>query len=288
MRFSVTVPALQRGAENLRDTVSKLSVLEETLSNFHLTGTLGDGTETINARIRETAARLSAETANIRAYQEALLTIISSYENAENANLGRGSTRQTPGRTQSSASGKSGSGTDAASRDNEIDEKIADEIKKKLSWNWKYSRTRWVFSSPDKRKQIIRDMLAELAPIYGITAPSLTIGPEEDPTPGYVTGGYFDPDSNSIWINEDFFEHGFIGRDDAVHTLLHEMRHAYQYDVINHPENYDYDESTVNQWRADYYGYISAEDDFDAYDRQPIETDADGFADRIQTQDWWY
>ena len=288
MSFSVNVPKLQSAAEKLGDIASKLSVLESNLNNFSISLTLGDSSKLINVSIKENASRLSGETVKVRVYLETLLMIISFYENAENEILGNENTRKAAVGIQSLSSGNILNNTNTGAKNNEIDKKLADDIKKALAWKWEYSYLNWLFSSPENRKQIIRDMLALLAPIYGITAPNLIIGPEQDPTPGLTTGGYYEAETNTIWINEDFFRNGFIGKDDAVHTLLHEMRHAYQYDVINNPDNYRYDENTINQWRNDYYGYISPEEDFSAYDNQSIETDADDFADRIQTQDWWY
>lgn len=288
MSFSVNIPKLQSAAEKLGDVASKLSILETDLNNFSISLTLGDSSKLINVSIKENASRLSDETSNVRVYLESLLMIISLYENAENTILGNNNTSKAATGIRSLSSGNILYNTNAESQNNEIDKKLADDIKKALAWKWEYSYLNWLFSSPENRKQIIRDMLTLLAPIYGITAPKLIIGPEQDPTPGLITGGYFDSESNTIWINENFFNNGFIGKDDAVHTLLHEMRHAYQYDVINNPDNYGYDESTINQWRNDYFGYISAEEDFNAYDNQSIETDADDFADRIQTQDWQY
>lgn len=288
MRFLVNITELQSAATGLGEVASKLSEVEASLSSFSFTATLGDSSKLINDRIRDSVISLSEETAHVRGCQEKLFTIISYYEDTENAILGNNSARNVPAGTRPLTSSNGGDNTSAESSNNEIDEKLAEDIKKALAWKWEYSRVRWLFSSPEERKQTIRDMLALLAPVYGISAPTLIIGPEENPTPGLVTGGYFQAETNTIWINEDFFENGFIGRDDAVHTLLHEMRHAYQYDVINNPDNYKYDEETINQWKNDYYGYISAEDDFDAYDNQAIETDADDFADRIQKQDWWY
>ena len=58
--------------------------------------------------------------------------------------------------------------------------------------------------------------------------------------------------------------------DKLIDTMTHEMRHRYQ--ELN---TSDMPESIYGEWQQT---YISSEDDYDAYYRQPVEEDAKAFA----------
>lgn len=70
--------------------------------------------------------------------------------------------------------------------------------------------------------------------------------------------------------------------DMAVKNLFHEGRHAYQKDVVTHPENHpEVSEETLNAWSRNLApdGYVRPEDDTFLYYWQPVEVDARAYAE---------
>jgi len=70
--------------------------------------------------------------------------------------------------------------------------------------------------------------------------------------------------------------------DMAAKNLFHEGQHAYQKDVVSHPENHpEVSEETINAWSRNLApdGYIRPEDDTFLYYWQPVEVDARAYAE---------
>jgi hypothetical protein len=90
--------------------------------------------------------------------------------------------------------------------------------------------------------------------------------------------GEYDPAQHSIHINSDL-----VSNDDprqAVDTLAHESRHAFQYHAINNPGAH-FDDAKVEAWRQNFSDYKEPGDDFEAYWNQPVEVDARLYADSV-------
>jgi hypothetical protein len=90
--------------------------------------------------------------------------------------------------------------------------------------------------------------------------------------------GNYDPSNNSIYISDDLVASNEPYQ--AVNTLFHESRHAYQYDVIeNHPER-ALDEQQLQDWKMNFEGgYLNGEGmPYSAYRWQPVESDANNIA----------
>lgn len=68
---------------------------------------------------------------------------------------------------------------------------------------------------------------------------------------------------------------------DAIHTTLHEIRHAIQHDAVQHPEKYGFDMQTIEIWQHNIAYYISPKLDYEAYVLQPIEMDAEAWASKM-------
>ena len=68
---------------------------------------------------------------------------------------------------------------------------------------------------------------------------------------------------------------------DALHTELHEIRHAIQHDAVQHPEKYGFDAQTIEIWQRNIAYYISPKLDYEAYVLQPIEIDAETWASKM-------
>lgn len=96
--------------------------------------------------------------------------------------------------------------------------------------------------------------------------------------------GYYSNNSNLIVINNDIIESNtFNDYREALDTLVHEGRHAYQnynlYEREVHPRDGDISNWKLNEFS---YGYQDAEHfGFKAYALQPLEADARAFAEDV-------
>lgn len=94
------------------------------------------------------------------------------------------------------------------------------------------------------------------------------------PMPQCELGSY---NGNTITINENILQSG-LNCEEPVDTILHEVRHAIQFDAINNPSKYDIPASILEKWRYEINNYIHASLDFEAYSQQSIEIDANEWA----------
>lgn len=101
---------------------------------------------------------------------------------------------------------------------------------------------------------------------------------------GKGTFGYFDPLTKEITINANYIDsNNFHDYKECLDTVIHEGRHAYQdYNVTQrevHPRS-----GEVTNWikNEHEWGYQSAElFGFEAYEMQPVESDARAFAEDV-------
>lgn len=91
--------------------------------------------------------------------------------------------------------------------------------------------------------------------------------------------GSFDPETKQIVLNSDLLKDS--NPMEAMKTIMHETRHAYQDYAINHPEKVSVDADTIKTWKENFKNYISPDFDFEAYCNQPVEKDANDFANRM-------
>ena len=91
--------------------------------------------------------------------------------------------------------------------------------------------------------------------------------------------GVYSPQKNRITLNKQLLKEEEPQR--TIRTLLHEARHAFQHFAVEHPWRAKPDESNIYSWEFSIENYISSDVDFNMYQSQPIEADADDFAERI-------
>jgi hypothetical protein len=95
--------------------------------------------------------------------------------------------------------------------------------------------------------------------------------------------GYFDPNSRGIFINR-----WVILEDDpveAIKTIAHEGRHAYQWDCVRSPEQHkETDAPTIERWRTNFVpgNYITFDEDEEGYQNQAVEQDAFMYERRVK------
>ena len=156
------------------------------------------------------------------------------------------------------------------------DKAMAKELKTMMKSD-RYSQKNWKKASVEERKQILRDLFNEMQAIYGVSLSLLTIEPIPS-DPGYTTNGYYSDFYRGVWINEDLLSDP-SHYNKIMNTMVHEMRHAYQHEVVRNPKNFMVDEETVKEWSDNFENYkTTAKDGYSAYRDQPIEKDARQFA----------
>lgn len=94
--------------------------------------------------------------------------------------------------------------------------------------------------------------------------------------------GAFNPFTKRIDLNVDLLRDS--DPEQLMETILHESRHAYQDYAINNPEKVSVDADTIMVWKNNFEHYICPEFDYEAYFNQPVEADANDFAERMFEQ----
>lgn len=89
--------------------------------------------------------------------------------------------------------------------------------------------------------------------------------------------GAYNPENNTITLNSKLLR--AENPEELMSTILHESRHAYQQYAVDHPDRVSVSEETIAEWKENMEYYIRPEWDFEAYVNQPIEADADKFAE---------
>lgn len=96
--------------------------------------------------------------------------------------------------------------------------------------------------------------------------------------PENVCGGY-NSETNRIELNSKYLENPNCK--ELQNTILHESRHAFQQKCIDNPDTVTVKENIIDVWKDNMKNYISPEFDFEAYENQEIEKDANYFADSV-------
>ena len=96
-------------------------------------------------------------------------------------------------------------------------------------------------------------------------------------------GGY-NPETNSITLNESYLEHP--DPHGVLKTITHESEHAFQQHVVENPHLYpDIPKEVIAEWKYNMEHYKSAQVyGIEAYRNQPIEKDAFAFESYVFSQ----
>jgi hypothetical protein len=131
---------------------------------------------------------------------------------------------------------------------------------------------RWPELSPEQCHEALQKAERSLAQAQGREAKPVRL---EALPPNQK--GYFD--GEQITINEQLVQGDDVRQ--AVTTLTHEGRHAYQRYAVEHPEIHG-DQAEVKQWQENFAHYKNPQrDGFRAYYNQPVEVDARDYAQRV-------
>lgn len=146
-------------------------------------------------------------------------------------------------------------------------EPISDETKEALG---AFEQNNWDNLTPEEREQAISDLRDSIANDLGL---------ENKPNIDYYYnpstsdyGGY-SPSNNTIYINN----YNIGDAAETADTVAHESRHCWQHERADNPQTeQDY------RFKENFDDYIRPEDDFEAYQQQPVEKDAREYGQAVK------
>lgn len=138
----------------------------------------------------------------------------------------------------------------------------------------KFKLKNWLKYNKGKRQRIIEKIEKKQA--KRLHRPVLPVAVNTDPNCPYY--GMFETNHGKqvLYINIKLLSDPTL-RFHALETILHEGRHAYQYNII-HNKKIRFFEFKKKRWKQNYSGYITSAEDKLFYSMQPIERDAQKYA----------
>ena len=132
---------------------------------------------------------------------------------------------------------------------------------------------KWKRYGPEKRHAILQAIEKKLAKEQRREFLPLVI--HEDPN--WHCYGMFSArgDEKKMWIHQDLIDDPKM-RFHALETIIHEGRHAMQYDKVIGKKLRWY-EFKYKRWRDNWQGYFSSKEDITIYNNQEIERDAQSY-----------
>lgn len=155
----------------------------------------------------------------------------------------------------------------------------------------RYSEQIWAEASNEERRDMLEQLYNEVQEILGTHAEGI------DFVPMVNYRGLYSPSSHTISMNSDVLEQErgskflflTIVPDDSydlLKTVVHEMRHVYQYETVRDPSSHVVSERTRQKWEINQNNYISFDGtNYDAYISQTIEFDSESFARQTEKID---
>lgn len=139
----------------------------------------------------------------------------------------------------------------------------------------KFKYKKWICFSPAQRERILEKIEEKQAKKLGRKTLPLVINDD----PNWHCYGSFEATPNGkriLKLSINLIDNPKL-RYHALETILHEGRHAYQYEQITKKKISMFN-FKAKKWRANYSGYISSLEDRTIYSMQPIERDAQKYA----------
>lgn len=141
----------------------------------------------------------------------------------------------------------------------------------------RYSESTWAKASVEERKEMLRQFLTELNSIFGINIENVNFEKLDSSS----TRGFYSNSNKAITINTSYIEKKPEDSYMIMRTMIHEMRHAYQYAAIENPMDFVVTQATLDAWQHSFDTYKNSDDaGYDNYVSQSVEYDAKSFADQ--------
>ena len=165
--------------------------------------------------------------------------------------------------------------TEEKEREKIAERLLADSITEMFQQGSVINEEKWNNASLGERKRMLEKLVEELNRIFGTDVAFSTY--YERPTDGMISMGFYRDGYRCLNINEYIInEKNF---QEVMTTVVHEMRHAYQHEVIRYPEHYEITEKKAQEWKANFDNYVSPDKDYSRYRRQSVEKDARDFSE---------
>lgn len=124
----------------------------------------------------------------------------------------------------------------------------------------------------EDRQTAVVNITSQVAEVMGVEIGSIDI--EERDGASY---GCYSYAGNRISYNEQYlYEEPMteLEAKEAIDTIVHEVRHAYQHKAACRPSRYGRDKLTAQIWRLNWKNYVSYKQNIERYVNQPVEQDA--------------
>ena len=137
----------------------------------------------------------------------------------------------------------------------------------------KFKQNKWIKYNPEKRHKILQALENKLAKEENRTPLDVVV--HENSTWNCYGMFIARGEEKKIYIHENLLLDPRM-RFHALETIIHEGRHAHQYEKVNGGKLKWY-EFTAKRWRDNWKGYFSSTEDTTMYNNQEIERDAQLF-----------
>ena len=295
--FSVNIGRLRNDSISFQKIAGELKIISGDIQSVRRNVTSGSGGfDRIRLSLSNIGENVLNEAAASATLEEALQKILDAYESAETRNLERGK-KGSDSVNDSSINNESdvinpmtgfvrylGDLFYALTKNSNDQEKFKEALQDhNMSYTAQsylnrpeYSEEAWIYASLQERKQMLTSLMHDLNVLMGLNVTIITFEPLRANNPGK----YFFKD-NSILINLDYIDpsNHQLGSYVAMQSIIHEMRHAYQWAAVHNPDQFNVSAETRRQWAYNYNHYIDGNIyGYEAYVEQPIEYDAKRFA----------
>ena len=141
-----------------------------------------------------------------------------------------------------------------------------------------FCEANWGAMSELERADALNTLAVRAGKAFRIDIRGVNFFVGSDNSRGYYSGdGY-------LYLNSDVLSNS-VNRMDAVDTVFHEGRHAFQHASADNPTAYSIDRNTAQQWAGNFYpNYVRYEQNPARYFSQPLEADARSFAEDVLRQ----
>lgn len=300
--FSVNIGRLRNDSISFQKIAEELKIISGDIQSVRRNMTSGSGGfDRIRLSLSNIGENVLNEAAASATLEEALQKILDAYESTETRNLernGKGvdSLNSSPNNESSSITrtvldyGKTLSEFylilfKYRNNDEKFREAVQDHYMSYTAQSLLdkeiFSEETWANASFEQRKHIIALMIAELNSLMGLNVSKISLVELSK-----HNSGKYQKEDSSIVINlnnVDPSKDDTGSHDTVMRTIIHEMRHAYQWAAINNPDQFNVSTETRRQWAYNYNHYVDGNKyGYKAYVEQPIEYDAKRFAGEFE------
>ena len=160
------------------------------------------------------------------------------------------------------------------------DQEMKNRVSELLANNKDYSQERWKNATIEERKALLQQFMHEVEGVLGISVLENINWTNTGIIDGKLNFGSYSHSNTTVSINE------FVLSDPSsfdsyslYNTIVHELRHAYQHQAVDHPERFQVSKETIDSWKESFRTYNEEKNKgFQAYRNIVVEKDARWFA----------